>query len=797
MITNVTKAQIGQVGVNTSAPKSTLDVQAETTTPGKAEGIIAPRLAGAVIKSKDADYGSAQTGAIVYATSASPDAGLAGAKTINIDDTGYYYFDGTVWQAFIRTPEAGWMLDGNSIADTNFLGTINNKALIFKVNNQRAGHISNLEDPAINVTTGNNAKNWTAFGYLALDNIDATNTTNENGNSAFGYQALTNAAQNVNHSSAFGYQALAAATGSPDSVSSNSSAFGYRALAHSTVSGGGSSAFGSRALENNTTGSNNAAFGTMTLNANSTGRQNSAFGDYALSKNIGGALGTTQFGNSAFGYNALLNNTSGNANSAFGASALQGNITGNSSSAFGANALLNFGGTGNNTAIGMNALRGGAGATGSGNTAVGVGALNQTTSGYDNTALGNNALNGNTTGYQNSAFGILALRQNTTGFGNVGVGRQTLNNNTTGHFNTGIGVNAGYGFGGSNNVAIGYGAGSGTSSNNSFSGNYNIVIGSLTGNLAAGSLTSVDSVRTTLLSSPTASNEMNIGNTLFGTGVNQVAGDTRGITNPGLWLGKIGINTRKPGAPLDVTKATSAATDPIMKLHYPAPGASSDNILTWNPADSSVRMISAITFSSGGLAYTAGNGLTLTGSNQLELGGTLTKPTSIITDTTNTLAITGLQNGALTDSVVTVDAGGTLRKVSTVALSYQTLGMPIRSVTTAGTIFTTDNDYTIVAAGLSGTPQSVTLPTAAGVKGKVYNIISTNPTSGGVPVVPTTAGGSTSQIVFLTSSGIVHLGPGGSAASFILKPNANIGLTVQSDGTDWILISTASQISGY
>ncbi|WP_123902667.1 tail fiber domain-containing protein [Chryseobacterium elymi] len=90
----------GQMGINNSDPKATLDVTAKTTDGTKPEGIIAPRLTGEEIKGKDAKYLAEQKGTIIYATSASSDAGMAGKKTINIAAEGYYYFDGLIWQKF-------------------------------------------------------------------------------------------------------------------------------------------------------------------------------------------------------------------------------------------------------------------------------------------------------------------------------------------------------------------------------------------------------------------------------------------------------------------------------------------------------------------------------------------------------------------------------------------------------------------------------------------------------------------------------------------------------------------------
>lgn len=52
----------------------------------------------------------------------------------------------------------------------------------------------------------------------------------------------------------------------------------------------------------------------------------------------------------------------------------------------------------------------------------------------------------------------------------------------------------------------------------------------------------------------------------------------------------------------------------------------------------------------------ANNGLLINASNTIQLGGVLIQPTTIETNTTNTLAITGLENGSTaTDDIVTVD----------------------------------------------------------------------------------------------------------------------------------------------
>ena len=86
------------VGANT-IPKATLDVVAANPNGQTVEGIIAPRLTGNQIQSRNALYGAAQEGVVIYATSAVTNP-TVGDKTEKITAAGYYYFDGTVWQLF-------------------------------------------------------------------------------------------------------------------------------------------------------------------------------------------------------------------------------------------------------------------------------------------------------------------------------------------------------------------------------------------------------------------------------------------------------------------------------------------------------------------------------------------------------------------------------------------------------------------------------------------------------------------------------------------------------------------------
>lgn len=91
---------MAQVGVNTTDPKATLDIQVATLDGTTAEGLIVPRLTLTQLVAKDARYATAQTGALVYVTDAS---GTNSTKTQRVIAPGYYSFDGTMWQSL--TPD--------------------------------------------------------------------------------------------------------------------------------------------------------------------------------------------------------------------------------------------------------------------------------------------------------------------------------------------------------------------------------------------------------------------------------------------------------------------------------------------------------------------------------------------------------------------------------------------------------------------------------------------------------------------------------------------------------------------
>ncbi len=210
--------------------------------------------------------------------------------------------------------------------------------------------------------------------------------------------------------------------------------YGFGTLANNT--GDYNSAFGFDALNQNTSGSYNTATGMQALLNNTTGSNNTATGVNTLTTNSTGHY------NTASGVGSLFSNTSGSYNTATGASALATNTTGVQNTATGVLALSNNSTGNNDTAFGYGSLE--FNGTGVNDTATGGLALAHNTTGSNNTATGFQSLKTNSTGSNNTGIGLNALYHNTTGIDNSAVGLQSLINNTSGYYNTGIGVNALY-----------------------------------------------------------------------------------------------------------------------------------------------------------------------------------------------------------------------------------------------------------------------------------------------------------------------------------------------------------------
>jgi hypothetical protein len=113
-------------------------------------------------------------------------------------------------------------------------------------------------------------------------------------------------------------------------------------------------------------------------------------------------------------------------------------------------------------------------------------------------------------------------------------------------------------------------------------------------------------------------------------------------------LTELGDTVQLGGALTKATTITTSGTNTLAIAGLQS-GASTDSILVANPTTGVLRRrsVSSVVGSSG----LSNNGLSKSG-DTVQLGGALTKATVIATSATNTIALSGLQSGASTDSVL-------------------------------------------------------------------------------------------------------------------------------------------------
>ncbi len=126
-------------------------------------------------------------------------------------------------------------------------------------------------------------------------------------------------------------------------------------------------------------------------------------------------------------------------------------------------------------------------------------------------------------------------------------------------------------------------------------------------------------------------------------------------------LTKTGKLIELGGALTKPTTITTTTTNFLAITGLTSASSTTDSVMMVDPTTGKVKFMSAAALFN---ALTFSNGLTKTG-NLIELGGALTKSTTIGTTGTNTLKVTGLTSGSLaTDSLVVVAADGTLKNVT-------------------------------------------------------------------------------------------------------------------------------------
>lgn len=107
-------AQEGKVGINTDAPKATLDIKAYNTEGEQAEGVLIPRLG----KTAVAKIASPETSTLLYIDNVSYATVNPGAdaRVAKVDVVGFYHYDGTQW---VRIADENNELWNRRISGTN------------------------------------------------------------------------------------------------------------------------------------------------------------------------------------------------------------------------------------------------------------------------------------------------------------------------------------------------------------------------------------------------------------------------------------------------------------------------------------------------------------------------------------------------------------------------------------------------------------------------------------------------------------------------------------------------------
>lgn len=398
------------------------------------------------------------------------------------DGEGYYYFNGNAWAKFAtrnNLANLAWNIGGNKGTNPqqDFIGTADNKPLVFKTDSILSGKIDPLannvffgQGAGTAVSTGDNNS---FFGHQA-----GLATSSGNGNLFMGHNAgfanttgYTNVylGQGAGKNSATGIGNVCVGEGAAFSMLSSQGtiAIGNNALYKDDL-GTRNIALGYEAMYNNKGGSFNNALGYQALYSNTTGNFNVAVGDQALYFNTTGDV------NTALGYWTLFNNTTGRNNLALGYAALYRNSEGSRNIALGINALQNNVTGFRNSSAGDSSMF--YNTSGYDNAAFGANTLMSNTTGFYNAAFGRTALMSNTNGDRNAAFGVDAMRNNVSGFQNTACGNSALLENLVGDHNTAVGYTSGpaTGFTSLNNTtAIGYNANV-TSSNTMVFGDANV-----------------------------------------------------------------------------------------------------------------------------------------------------------------------------------------------------------------------------------------------------------------------------------------------------------------------------------
>ena len=425
------------------------------------------------VKLSEADYTSTTGTTVVLAT------GATVSDMIEIIVYDVFSVADTVSKADGGTFDGAVTLAGGVSGDTTF----NNVVAI-------VGDLQSSTDGTSNFRAGVNAgdsiQSGGNYNVLVGDEAGQAITTGDN-NVAVGFEALSTE-DTHSRNTAIGHQSLKTLNAG---ANAQSTAVGYNS-AKAVTTGIENTFIGASSGESATTPNYTVAVGKSALGAVLTGDYNTAIGYHAglastsatLNTLVGAFSGdalTTGTTNCALGYLTLSSETTAQRNTAMGYSALanQNFASGQQAlnTAYGFFAGLDVTTGKENTLIGGNAAENLTDADY--NVAIGVYALNTDTKGSKTVAIGRSALSQqnftSATDSNNTAVGYYAGLQVTDGTSNSFVGKEAGKNVTTG----------------SNNVFVGTSAGDGSGGASITTGNGNVMLGRNTGASAGGDAFSI------------------------------------------------------------------------------------------------------------------------------------------------------------------------------------------------------------------------------------------------------------------------------------------------------------------